>query len=162
MSRLTKTYGLNAVDWEQRTDFDRLRRERLARARAALDTSEMGGLLLFDSYLRPGLAGIAVPFTMSYRPVFTGLGIIAGWTAATLGLTFYVRRWIGTRTWRMMHRFTILAYGLAVVHVAGAGTDARHPWMIALLTLLIVPVAFLFTYRVFPSRHARTLAVRSP
>jgi Ferric reductase like transmembrane component. len=121
-----------------------------------------GGLLLFDSYLRPGLAGIAVPFTMSYRPVFTGLGIIAGWTAATLGLTFYVRRWIGSRTWRMMHRFTILAYGLAVVHVAGAGTDARHPWMIALLTLLIVPVAFLFTYRVFPSRHARTLSVRSP
>ena len=50
MSRLTKTYGLNAVDWEQRTDFDRLRRERLARARAALDASELGGLLLFDMY----------------------------------------------------------------------------------------------------------------
>lgn len=111
-----------------------------------------GGLLLFDGYLRPGLAGIAVPFTMSYRPVFTGLGIIAGWTAAILGLTFYVRRWIGTRTWRMMHRFTILAYGLAIVHVAGAGTDARHPWMIALLTVLTVPVAFLFTYRVLPVR----------
>src|SRR6202158_1192425 len=50
MSRLTKTYGLNAVDWEQRTDFERLRRERLARARAALDASELGGLLLVDLY----------------------------------------------------------------------------------------------------------------
>ena len=50
MSKLTKTYGLNAVDWEQRTDFDRLRRERLARARKALDASELGALLLFDMY----------------------------------------------------------------------------------------------------------------
>src|ERR1700687_4145325 len=50
MSKLTKTYGLNAVDWEQRTDFDRLRRERLGRARAALDASELGALLLFDMY----------------------------------------------------------------------------------------------------------------
>src|SRR5450432_3271341 len=37
-----------AVDWEQRIDFDRLRRERLARAKAALAKSEMGSLLCFD------------------------------------------------------------------------------------------------------------------
>ena len=29
------TYGTMGVDWEQRVDFDRLRRERLARAQAA-------------------------------------------------------------------------------------------------------------------------------
>ena len=28
-----KTYGTMAVDWEQRIDFDRLRRERLARVK---------------------------------------------------------------------------------------------------------------------------------
>jgi Xaa-Pro aminopeptidase len=37
-----------AVDWEQRIDFPRLRRERLERARAALDSSDLGALLLFD------------------------------------------------------------------------------------------------------------------
>src|SRR5579863_6047505 len=37
-----------AVDWENRIDFDRLRRERLARAKALLATSEMGALLCFD------------------------------------------------------------------------------------------------------------------
>lgn len=37
-----------AVDWEQRIDFDRLRRERLARAKALLAKSEMGALLCFD------------------------------------------------------------------------------------------------------------------
>src|SRR4029077_3365279 len=43
-----KTYGPMAVDWENRIDFDRLRRERLARAKALLEKSEMGALLCFD------------------------------------------------------------------------------------------------------------------
>ncbi len=43
-----KTYGTMAVDWEQRIDFDRLRRERLARVKALLAKSEMGALLCFD------------------------------------------------------------------------------------------------------------------
>src|SRR5919109_1910462 len=43
-----RTYGTNAVDWEQRVDFDRLRTERLARAKAALARSELGALLCFD------------------------------------------------------------------------------------------------------------------
>jgi Xaa-Pro aminopeptidase len=36
------------VDWEQRVNFDKLRGDRLARAKAALDASELGALLLFD------------------------------------------------------------------------------------------------------------------
>ena len=43
-----KTYGPMAVDWENRIDFDRLRRERLARAKELLAKSEMGALLCFD------------------------------------------------------------------------------------------------------------------
>ena len=38
-----------AVDWEQRIDFDRLRTYRLARSKAALEASDLGALLLFDS-----------------------------------------------------------------------------------------------------------------
>ena len=37
-----------AVDWEQRVDFDRLRRYRLGRAKATLAASDLGALLLFD------------------------------------------------------------------------------------------------------------------
>src|SRR6266853_1358640 len=43
-----KTYGTMAVDWEQRIDFDRLRRERLARIKEGLARSSMGALLCFD------------------------------------------------------------------------------------------------------------------
>lgn len=44
----TGTTGSNAVDWEARVDFDRLRRERLARLKAELDRSELGAVLAFD------------------------------------------------------------------------------------------------------------------
>ena len=37
-----------AVDWEQRIDFARLRRDRLEKARASLRDSDLGAVLLFD------------------------------------------------------------------------------------------------------------------
>jgi Xaa-Pro dipeptidase len=43
-----RTYGPNAVDWEQRVDLDRLRDERLARLKDSLSRSELGALLTFD------------------------------------------------------------------------------------------------------------------
>ena len=43
-----KHFGSMAVDWEQRINFDRLRTERLARAKSLLQKSEMGALLCFD------------------------------------------------------------------------------------------------------------------
>jgi len=43
-----KAFGTTAVDWEQRVDFDRLRTERLGRAKRALAESELGAVLCFD------------------------------------------------------------------------------------------------------------------
>ena len=44
------TPGHAGVDFETRVDFDRLRRYRLARARAALESSNLAAILLFDFY----------------------------------------------------------------------------------------------------------------
>jgi Xaa-Pro aminopeptidase len=43
-----KTFGLMAVDWEERVNIERLRLERLARVKSALKKSELGALLCFD------------------------------------------------------------------------------------------------------------------
>jgi len=43
-----RTLGLNAVDWEDRIDLERLRRERLERVSRLLDESELAALLCFD------------------------------------------------------------------------------------------------------------------
>ncbi len=42
------TFGQAAVDWESRIDLNRLRDDRLARLKAALEESELGALLAFD------------------------------------------------------------------------------------------------------------------
>ena len=44
----SKTFGLMAVDWEERINIDRLRRERLERAKKLLHESGLGSLLCFD------------------------------------------------------------------------------------------------------------------
>jgi sulfoxide reductase heme-binding subunit YedZ len=130
----------------------RLRQVHEATALAALIFIAAHGLVLLgDTYLRPGLLGIAIPFVMSHKPLWTGLGVVGGWMAALLGLTFYVRRWIGPRLWRKMHRWTLAVYVLAVVHTLGAGTDARSFWLLVILFATVAPVAVMAAIRLLPS-----------
>jgi sulfoxide reductase heme-binding subunit YedZ len=107
-----------------------------------------GLLLLGDSYLKPGIAGIAVPFVLTSQPVWTGLGIIGGWLTAVIVASFYVRRWIGVKMWRWLHRWTLVAYLLGIVHTLGSGTDAGSAWLVGLIVLTAAPVAILTTLRV--------------
>jgi Xaa-Pro aminopeptidase len=45
---VSATFGTTEVDWEDRLNMPRLRRERLAKLKAELDKSELGALLTFD------------------------------------------------------------------------------------------------------------------
>lgn len=121
-----------------------------------------GLLLLGDSYLHPGLVAVAVPFVLSHQPVWTGLGVIAGWLAILLGLSFYVRRWIGVKLWRKLHRLTIVVFALGVVHTIGAGTDGGSTWLIATVAIAAAPVALLGGLRLLPRPQTGSAKRRSP
>ncbi|MFL5780031.1 MAG: ferric reductase-like transmembrane domain-containing protein [Thermoleophilaceae bacterium] len=122
-------------------------------ALAGLGALAVHGLtLLGDGWLRPGLTGVAVPFAMSYRPFYTGLGILAAYLAALLGLSFYARRHIGARLWRKAHRATVLVWVLGVVHTLGAGTDAGSAWLRAIVLAPLPLIAGLFAYRTLGGR----------
>ena len=54
-----------------------------------------GVTLLGDPWMHATLWKISVPFSIGYRPLWTSLGIIAGWIAAALGLSYYARKRIG-------------------------------------------------------------------
>jgi sulfoxide reductase heme-binding subunit YedZ len=107
-----------------------------------------GVLLLGDPWLDAGPLGMVVPFTLGYRPVWTGFGVLAAWVAALLGLSFYARRRFGTRRWRALHRLVPIAYALAVVHVLGAGSDAATLGLRVLVLGSLVPVGVLLALRV--------------
>jgi methionine sulfoxide reductase heme-binding subunit len=130
----------------------RLRQVHEATALTALIFIAAHGLVLLgDTYLRPGLSGIAIPFVMAHKPLWTGLGVVGGWMAALLGLSFYVRRWIGPKLWRKMHRWTLAVYALAVVHTLGAGTDARSFWLLVIVIATVAPLAAMAAVRLLPS-----------
>jgi len=120
-----------------------------------------GLLLAADPWLKAGLKGIAVPFAIGYRPLWTGLGIVGGYLAAILALSFYVRRRIGVRLWRRLHRLTVMVYVLALGHSLGSGTDASIPLVRDAMLASTLPVLFLFALRLQRSRE-RTAASRLP
>ena len=145
-----------------------------ARARGLLDVHQWTALvglvaiavhgitLLGDAFLDPGLAGIAIPFLLDHAPVWTGLGVTAGWLAAILGLSYWIRGRVGPRLWRRLHKATLLVYLLSVAHTLGAGTDASAPWMRVLLPATGAPLLFLLALRVLPRPSGfRRLRVRA-
>jgi predicted ferric reductase len=103
--------------------------------------------LFLDPVLRPGLAGMLVPFASPYRPVATALGQIAAYGILALGATFYVRRRIGTTRWRRAHRWLPAFWLLAVAHGLLVGSDTTRPWALAALALPVAAAAALVLTR---------------
>jgi sulfoxide reductase heme-binding subunit YedZ len=107
--------------------------------------------LLGDSYLSPSLADITIPFQFAYEPLWTGAGIVAGWLLLALGLSYYARARIGVERWRRLHRFTALAWVLAIGHSLGAGTDASRWWFLTACAIVILPALALLGNRLAPA-----------
>ena len=107
-----------------------------------------GLTLLGDSFLHPSLADVAIPFVSSYKTAWTSLGIVAGWATIALGLSFYLRDRIGRERFRIIHRFTLLAWALGLVHTFTEGTDAGQAWFIALVVVSSAPAVVLLGLRI--------------
>jgi sulfoxide reductase heme-binding subunit YedZ len=103
--------------------------------------------LLGDGYLHPSLADVTVPFASSYNRLWTTTGIVAGWSTAVLGLSYYARRWIGQKRWRSLHSLTAFAWVLGVLHSIGQGTDAGRLWFLAMVAIAVVPASALMLLR---------------
>jgi sulfoxide reductase heme-binding subunit YedZ len=121
-----------------------------------------GVLLLGDAWLKPGITGITIPLTLAYRPVWTGMGILAGYLALLLGPTFYWRRRIGARRWRQIHRATVVVFMLAVLHSLGSGTDGASAWLRAMVLGSAALVLLLMVFRyASTARRTKPAPVRS-
>ena len=105
------------------------------------------GALLLDGYISPSLADITIPFVSDYRPVWTSMGIVAGWMLLALGLSYYARGRIGAARWRRLHRWTALAWVLAVVHGLMEGTDSGAAWFLLTCLAAVLPAAGLLMAR---------------
>ena len=107
--------------------------------------------LVGDSYLKPSLADVTIPFVSSYERLWMSVGIVAGWAFVILGLSYYVRARIGIQRWRTLHRFTALAWVLGIVHALTMGTDAGTAWFLLTVALVAIPAGALLMRRLTPT-----------
>jgi sulfoxide reductase heme-binding subunit YedZ len=117
-----------------------------------------GLTLVGDSFLHPSLLDVTVPFVFSYMTIATSLGIISGWALIFLGLSYYARKRIGNARWKLIHRFTLLAWLGGLVHTFSEGTDAGQIWFIALIALTTAPALVLLAARVTGYRPRQVTA----
>src|SRR3984885_8097822 len=127
----------------------------------ALALATLGALLVHglsligDSYLHPSLADVAIPFLSGYMTLWTSMGIVAFWMLAILGLSYYARARIGVQRWRVLHRFTALAWILGIAHSLGEGTDAGQTWFLAMTAVAVLPALVLLLTRWLGAAHGR-------
>jgi sulfoxide reductase heme-binding subunit YedZ len=118
-----------------------------------------GVSLLGDAFLHPSVTDLLVPFAIDYRPVYVATGIVGGYMAALLGLSFYARKRIGAKRWRKLHRATPVVYALGLIHTLGAGTDATSSWLRAFMLATAIPAAALLAKRLIATRKAGRISV---
>jgi sulfoxide reductase heme-binding subunit YedZ len=121
-----------------------------------------GLALVGDGFLHASLFDVTLPFAWSYMRLATTLGIVAGWALMSLGLSFYLRDRIGRTRWRMIHRFTLLAWLAGLVHTIVEGTDVGTVWYLALLAVTTAPVLGLLAIRMVRAPADFGLVEREP
>lgn len=79
--------------------------------------------LLADDYINFSLSSVLVPGVSEYRPVAVGVGIIAAYMSLVVAFSFDIKRWLGTKFWRVTHMLSYPLLAMALVHGVLAGTD---------------------------------------
>lgn len=108
---------------------------------------------------------LLVPGAQSYAPgrLPQSVGIVALYLAVLVGPSYYLRDRIGTRTWRLTHRFLVPAvYALSVWHTLSYGSEVTtgNP-LFLILWAMQIPVVIAFLVRVLvPARPGERLAHR--
>jgi predicted ferric reductase len=114
-------------------------------------------ILLGDRYTNYTLAQLLIPFASSpYRPFWVGLGQSAFYLMLPVAFSFYARRFLGYKLWRLIHYLSFVIYFFVTLHGLWSGTDATTPGMLGLYALTILATYFLMVYRILASiRHPR-------
>jgi sulfoxide reductase heme-binding subunit YedZ len=123
------------------------------------DVHRFGGLLVgsligvhvltiaADSFLPFSLTQLLVPFTSSYRPLWTGLGIAAAELLLALAITNHYRKRLPYSFWRKAHYLNFVVWSLASVHGLMSGTDRGAAWLAILYGVSVASVLMLLVWR---------------
>ena len=115
-----------------------------------------GLILMGDRYLSFPLRAVLVPFAGEYEPLLVAAGQIGLWLSALLIVTFYVRKQIGQKLWRLIHYSSFLAFWLVLIHAAAMGTESKFLGVQFFYLLTGGAILFLTYYRFLTARSSHT------
>jgi len=99
------------------------------------------GSVALDSVVPFSLTQLVVPFTAGYRPLATGLGVVALELMLAVAVTNRLRSRLPYRLWRRAHYATLLVWLLATVHGILSGTDRSQTWLLVVYATSVALVA---------------------
>ena len=121
------------------------------------------GSIALDTVVPFSLGQLVIPFTSSYRPLATGLGIVAVELLLAVAVTNRLRSRLPYKVWRRAHYATLAVWLLATFHGILSGTDRGQAWLLAVYATTVALVAGASVLRlgraVTPQRLTTGLAV---
>jgi len=113
-------------------------------------------ILLGDHYTHFSLLQLLLPFgTGNFKPLWVGLGQLGFYSWAIVLVSFYVRKQIGQKPWRVLHYISFLTYLGALVHGLYSGTDTGLTWVQGFYWLTGASFLFLLIARIVNSISLR-------
>lgn len=111
-------------------------------------TALHGAVLALDTFVPQSVRQLIIPFAGPYRPEWVGIGQVTFYLMIIVYASFFVRRRLGQRGWRLLHYTTLLAFAGATAHGVMSGTDTPATWAFVAYTCSSVAVVFLLGYRI--------------
>ena len=113
------------------------------------------GSIALDSVVPFSLGQLVIPFTAGYRPVATGLGVVALELLLAVSLTNALRSRLPYRLWRRAHYATLAVWGLATFHGILSGTDRAEAWLLGIYGASVAAVVVAMVLRFSRAPAAR-------
>ncbi|MGH2407691.1 MAG: ferric reductase-like transmembrane domain-containing protein [Candidatus Limnocylindrales bacterium] len=111
--------------------------------------------VLIDPFIRFTPVDVLVPLVSHYRPLWVALGIVGMYLLLAIYASEWFRPRVGYGWWRRFHYLSFVAFGLALVHGLGTGSDSRTPWAIGMYAASAALVGALTAVRALPPRGQR-------
>lgn len=115
-------------------------------------------VLIGDPYVRFDLLDVLLPFASAYRSAAIALGVLSAYGSVVVIGSFWLRRQIGQRTWRIVHVLAVPTFVAVTLHAVLAGTDSETAWMCGVYLLSSGAFIWLLAYRVISRLGARSTA----
>ena len=122
-----------------------------------------GVALTLDTFAPLRWTALLVPGQASYRPLWTGAGVVSAEAMALVYLSFRIRKRIGVKNWRRLHWATYGIFASATLHGLLGGSDSGQPWALYLYlgSFGLVITATVWRVLVPPARPERRPVARA-